>query len=355
MKGNNDRMRFLAFCLVLFTGTAMAQPPDDEWLPSRIENWTQQPDGFGGLKFGASQAVVDKEYSLEATQIDSRNIGKAYRTQMNVWGMELDVSLMFLSDQLSLVSVAYPGERFTDVKAKMIELLGPVHKAHNTLSGPMKGEDLFWYGTDVFVRLTDKAGPRSHGFFMATYEYMKDYGGDASMMRPVDPPAWVPYPADHWPQEPDGFNKMKFAETKAQTEQRGVKLTNCKTGMYDNLYCDTTLEIEGRTFSGNLCFGVKHSADGKVQGEGHLGNIYAEFDASDYPFVKAAFIRRFGEPHSTQAPFGDQPGEMLNWAGNKAMIRITVLRDKGGFVLSPNFFARGATLESSFGQITKKR
>jgi hypothetical protein len=333
------QMRFLVVFLALFIGAAVAQLPDDEWLPRPIAHWPQEPDGFNGLKFGSTQAAVEKQTALRDAQIDSRNGGASYRTRVKVWGIDLDVSVLFLADHLSLISVVYPANDFADVKAKLIELLGPVHKAHShdVLDGRTKGEDLFWYSSRVFIRLTEDDWTHSHGFFLATYEYMKDNGG--AVMRPVDPPAWVPFPADHWPQEPDGFNGMRFDATRAETE-KAIKLESCETVKYGNLSCKTTLVIAGKAFGGDVLFAVPHDMKtGSPIGEGHLANIYAGFGKADFAFVKAAFINMYGQPHQTDT----QDGECLLWTGNKAEIRLNESRGDAAFVISPNMRARGAT------------
>jgi hypothetical protein len=337
-------MRFLTVFLALFIGAAVAQLPDDEWLPRPIAHWPQEPDGFNGLKFGSTQAAVEKQTALRDAQIDSRNGGASYRTRVKVWGIDLDVSVLFLADHLSLISVVYPASDFADVKAKLIELLGPVHKAHShdVLDGMPKGEDLFWYSSRVFIRLTEDDWTHSHRLFLATYEYMKDNGG--AVMRPVDPPAWVPFPADHWPQEPDGFNGMKFDATRAETE-KAIKLESCETVKYGNLSCKTTLVVDGKAFRGEILFGVAHDPKtGSQIGDEHLMNTYASFDKTEFAFVKAAFIKMYGQPHHVD-DFGG--GEHLTWTGNKAEVRVSVIGDNAAFVISPNMRARGAVGVSS--------
>ena len=44
-------------------------------------------------------------------------------------------------------------------------------------------------------------------------------GSAFQMTQQPGPPAWVPLPADHWPQEPDGFNGMKFDAARPETEK----------------------------------------------------------------------------------------------------------------------------------------
>jgi hypothetical protein len=315
-------MRFLAVFLALFIGTAVAQFPDDEWLPKPIAQWPQEPDGFNGLKFGSTQAAVEKQTPLRDPQVDSRNGGTSYRTQMKAWGIDLDVSMLFLSDRLSLISVIYPAQRSSDVKAKLVDLFGKVHKT--------KGEDSFWYSRDVFVCLTTDGTTHSHpreiesrlrrNFFLATYEYMKDNGGE--IMRAVDPPKWVPFPADHWPQEPDGFNGLKFGSTQAETEQT-IKLESCENIRYGNLTCKTTLTVAGKTFSGNILFaGPYDPKTDALIGERHLTHITASIGKAEFAFVKAAFIKMYGQPHHV-GDFGG--GEHLTWTGNKAEIGLFVM------------------------------
>jgi len=82
-------------------------------------------------------------------------------------------------------------------------------------------------------------------------------------------------------------------------------------------------------------------------GEGRLANIYASFNRADFGFVKAAFVKMFGQPHKTDSPPQGESGEFLSWIGNKAEIRLSVLRDDAAFVISPNMIARGGKVGSS--------
>ena len=161
---------------------------------------------------------------------------------------------------------------------------------------------------------------------------------DDEGLQDNDVPAWVPFPADHWPQEPDGFNGMKFDATRAETE-KAIKLENCETVKFGNLSCKATLVVAGKAFRGDVLFGVPHDMKtGAPIGEGHLGNIYASFGKADFAFVKAAFIRMYGQPHHV----ADQGDEYLTWIGNKALIRLYESGDDAAFVISPNMRARGA-------------
>ena len=153
----------------------------------------------------------------------------------------------------------------------------------------------------------------------------------AGMPQEHATPTWVPFPADHWPEEPDGFNGMKFDATPAESEKT-IKLENCETIEHGNLSCKTTLTLAGKAFRGDILFTVPYNPKtGSPVGEGRLARISSEFDKADYAFVKAAFVKVYGQPHGTEE------GGTLRWTGNKAEIRLNV----GFFSISPNMVARG--------------
>jgi hypothetical protein len=158
-------------------------------------------------------------------------------------------------------------------------------------------------------------------------------------------PTWRPYPAGHWPQEPDGFNGMKFDASRAATE-KVAKLEDCEKVKFGNISCKTTLSIKAKPFEGSVLFAVPQGLPPET---GRLASIYAEFSKADYPFVKAAFIENFGQPHSP-SNIGTEK-EYLVWQGNKAEIRLSV----GVFVLEPNYIARGAIPMSTIESLPPKR
>jgi hypothetical protein len=163
---------------------------------------------------------------------------------------------------------------------------------------------------------------------------------DASDLQDVPP--WKPLPADHWPQEPDGFNGMKFNATRAETE-KVIKLESCEIGIYGNLYCKTSVVVDGKPFKADILFGIPHDPKtGAVIGEGRLSNFYVKFPKADYAFVKTAFIKMFGTPHKTSYHFPEEKdSEFLDWFGNKTPIRMNVLREDGAFVIEPNWRPMG--------------
>ena len=143
--------------------------------------------------------------------------------------------------------------------------------------------------------------------------------------------------AGHWPQEPDGFGGLKFDATRAETEKK-IKLENCQIlevpavvkkavggKMNLPLECKASLNVAGKPFIANVQFAVPHD------GMSRLINIYGTFARADYPSVKIAFIRLYGQPHRIDTLAGE---ESLFWGGNKAQIHLSVFRDGGNFGLS---------------------
>ena len=77
-------------------------------------------------------------------------------------------------------------------------------------------------------------------------------------------------PADHWTQEPDGFNGMRFGATRAETE-KVIKPETCKTGDLAATSCKVTLTVAGKPFQGGLLFLVPRDLEtGAPVGEAQL-------------------------------------------------------------------------------------
>jgi len=144
--------------------------------------------------------------------------------------------------------------------------------------------------------------------------------------------------AGHWPQEPDGFGGLKFGRTKDQTEKK-IKLEYCHTlefpapnktavggKMNGTLDCKASLNVAGKSLVANVQFAVPHD------GESRLINIYGRFARADYPSLKIAFIRLYGQPHRIDTRAGE---ESLFWGGNKSQIRLGVFGNGGNFEFLP--------------------
>jgi hypothetical protein len=154
--------------------------------------------------------------------------------------------------------------------------------------------------------------------------------------------------AGHWPQEPDGFGGLKFDTTKDQSEKK-IKLENCQTlefpaaikkpvggKMNGTLDCKASLNVAGKSFIANVQFAVPHD------GESRLINIYGTFARADYPSLKIAFIRLYGQPHRIDTLAGE---ESLFWGGNKAQIHLGVFGNGGNFGFSPGRAVTRLTIE----------
>src|SRR5215469_18518376 len=154
--------------------------------------------------------------------------------------------------------------------------------------------------------------------------------------------------AGHWLQEPDGFGGLKFGRTKDQTEKK-IKLEYCHTlefpapnktavggKMNGTLDCKASLNVAGRSLIANVQLAVPHD------GESRLINIYGRFARADYPSLKIAFIRLYGQPHRVDTLAGE---ESLFWGGNKAQIHLGVSGNGGNFGFSPGRAVTRLTIE----------
>jgi len=94
--------------------------------------------------------------------------------------------------------------------------------------------------------------------------------------------------------------------------------------------------VAGKSFIANVQFAVPHD------GESRLINIYGTFARADYPSLKIAFIRLYGQPHRIDTLAGE---ESLFWEGNKAQIHLGVFGNSGNFGFSPGRAVTRATIE----------
>jgi hypothetical protein len=154
--------------------------------------------------------------------------------------------------------------------------------------------------------------------------------------------------AGPWPQGPDDFGGLKFDATRAETEKK-IKLENCQIlevpaavkkaaggKMNLPLECKASLNVAGKPFIANVQFAVPHD------GESRLINIYGTFARADYPSLKIAFIRLYGQPHRIDTLAGE---ESLFWGGNKAQIHLGVFLNGGNFGFSPGRAVTRLTIE----------
>jgi hypothetical protein len=154
--------------------------------------------------------------------------------------------------------------------------------------------------------------------------------------------------AGHWLQEPDGFGGLQFDATRAETEKK-IKLENCQIPdvpaavkkavggtMNLPLECKASMKVAGKSFIANVQFAVSHD------GESRLINIYGTFARANYPSLKIAFIRLYGQPHRIDTLAGE---ESLFWEGNKAQIHLGVFGNGGNFGFSPGRTVTRATIE----------
>jgi len=152
-----------------------------------------------------------------------------------------------------------------------------------------------------------------------------------------------------WPQEPDGFNGLKFLATKADVE-KVVKLGPCKRFEGHN---PTDLEVKeckvalvlGRI---NLDIDVHFTSEkGWRDGDSQLTQIPGFFGMANYATVKAAFIKMYGEPHLLrklkvlQKELGDPEGAF--WHGKKANIILA----PDVVIFSPSEFRTGGVSVSN--------
>ena len=154
-------------------------------------------------------------------------------------------------------------------------------------------------------------------------------------------PEWEPYPAGHWPQEPDGYGGMKLQASRADI-QKTVQLVDCEP-MRNGALCQTTVEIGGRPFKASLMFG---GPEGTAPENQKLSSLSVQLSNADFPFVKAAFTKMFGLPLAAEVAAKrfwppHEGWEEVFWQGNKTQIRMASLPNQAFVVVEHNWVATG--------------
>jgi len=202
-------MRHLRFVVALSLSAAMAQnSPNLEW--------PQQPNGFGGLKFGSSKAEIEKLHRLECGTEEVREKSYFARiprlppaqadpqetsciTHIDAWGIQVEAFVTFRSNALAYIHITYPASYYLTLKADLLKVYGPTKQAFQSrypTGHEVQTETLSWFSTEVFASLQsdnpstlgkDGSGrPYDVGvFFIAQYEYLKDTGYEKRMRDPV--------------------------------------------------------------------------------------------------------------------------------------------------------------------------
>src|SRR5262249_30669374 len=100
------------------------------------DEWAQEPDGFAGLKFGATKEDIEKRITFEYYGVDEDVCGPDSDTPYPTLGIthfsfgnaNITVSLIFTpADGLHCIRGMFATDRFEDLRAAFVSLYGQPH------------------------------------------------------------------------------------------------------------------------------------------------------------------------------------------------------------------------------------
>jgi hypothetical protein len=117
--------------------------------------WSEEPDGFGELKFDATRAEVEKQIELgERTELKYSNV--LYNVSLKVGVTEISGTLTFNSDRLITISGEFDKSHWDSVKSTFIALYGKPHALRREEIFELgMSETLEWSGDRRSIRLID--------------------------------------------------------------------------------------------------------------------------------------------------------------------------------------------------------
>jgi hypothetical protein len=149
-----------------------------------------------------------------------------------------------------------------------------------------------------------------------------------------------------WPQEPDGFNGLKFLATKTDI-QKIIKLGSCKVVPpinpmpLETKECKVELTLDGLKLEGSVQF---TSPKGGRDDDGQLTLILGTFKVVNSGTVKTALVKMYGEPHHSEKT---RDGVSTFWNGKKANIILFSSETGDSFVMQPSEFMIGGVSQSN--------
>jgi hypothetical protein len=145
--------------------------------------------------------------------------------------------------------------------------------------------------------------------------------------------------AKDWPQEPNGFNGLRFLTKRAEIEKTH-KLGRCKSVQalrpsLESIQCGLPLQLYGIGIDGRVEFTFPK---GTRDREGQLTQIILAVKSSDYETAKAMLVKTYGEPHHIESK---SEGSALFWNGKKANVQFWKGTTLHTLVVGPSQFGIG--------------
>lgn len=145
----------------------LAQQPERATKPNVA--WPQEPGGFKGIKFGATEeqakSVVGPIFCM-----DGRRVGRMCVLNIHVADFDMRVILRFIGGRFTQALGEFPAQQYSDVRDMFVEKYGSAHHTeHGTVQNKMGAtydqESLFWRGDNAHVILERYGSTISEGSF----------------------------------------------------------------------------------------------------------------------------------------------------------------------------------------------
>jgi hypothetical protein len=129
------------------------------------DKWPQEPKGFRGIDFGASEATAKQRLALQC--IDSQG-NRLCGGPSKIGDVDVKHTFLFAKDKLVQVSISFNSESYESVKSMFIKNYGQPMKAKKTTIQNQQGasvekESLSWEGEKVMVFLTSYNANQTSG------------------------------------------------------------------------------------------------------------------------------------------------------------------------------------------------
>jgi hypothetical protein len=138
-----------------------------------IDDWSQEPSEFVGLKFGATRAQLEKQLKLQCFIDSNRNV--VCTTILDLYDTKVRMALMFIDDQLASINGELPLSKCSGFKSAFLALYGQPHReaiAALPESPEKKSEALEWYNERIYHTHCDTADVRLtlYDFYLPVHE-----------------------------------------------------------------------------------------------------------------------------------------------------------------------------------------
>src|SRR5262249_3007352 len=138
----------------------------------QTKTWSQEPDGFRGLKFGSSEAEAKRIYTLQLCinmEGESETSGRGCITEFTIGDTTISGLLQFDNDKFVYGTFDFSSDAFENIRAILVERYGQAVLSNsvvrNRMNATFTNQQLKWNGKLVEVTLTKYAGDLEHSRF----------------------------------------------------------------------------------------------------------------------------------------------------------------------------------------------